>query len=206
MSMFDKNTELTSGSSDEMSNLDIYLGLTTDERIFIPGVYENGLITICGSSSYKSYLMESWDIFKPKKIIPIALTAWGDLIYVEAGSQVTQMFFMQKHKGIEIDISPHEFIVYILRNEEEGEEFLQTSKFRRVLNKCGPLTYGNCYIHEPWQLWNVSESIGNWTMGDNSVYIDLVGQTWPQRDKALEAMKKAGKEGRAPKIKVSISE
>ena len=206
MRLFEENTILTSQANEVMSNLDIYLGLSEDDRVFLPGTYNYGLITICGNQRYTQDLMQSWEYFEKRKILPIAINAWGDLIYMEKDIEYVKMFFPQSHKGIEIEIEPHKFIVYILRNEEAREEYLQADKFQTIYDKLGPIRYGKCYYHNPWQLWNITEELSGWKIGDNSIYLDLVGQTWPQRSKVLEDMKKAGKEGRPPKIKISISD
>lgn len=139
------------------------------------GIYNNGLISVLDIDITVS-VMKSWEWRFQKHFIPIVSTAFGDLFLYSPRSD-NCYFFQPQYNTLElITDNIDELLNSALVYGKIKESVLLESKFNEVSKMIGNLKYTETYILKPWILLGGNDSIENYSIGNLSVYLDLVSK------------------------------
>lgn len=139
------------------------------------GAYNNGLLMILDAVSGRS-ILTSWEPLIGRGCTGLVTTAFGDIFFWNPSNG---MNFLEVQRGeVEfIDPEVEWFLSDFLINPTVIESVLRAEQFERLVKKTRPLRYHEAFILEPWQLLGGQEKDENFTIGQCSTYLDLVGQT-----------------------------
>lgn len=146
-----------------------------------PGVYNNGLLTICAEGDFDFDTLSEWSSLVGERALPIAFNAWGD-VFCASYSQERFLLLMPQENGIvDLGQSLNSFYESMPKSPELRESFLQFDLFQKVRPVIGELPYGSCYILKPYQiLGGDPDSVSSYMVGHVAVYLSLVAQTLSQ--------------------------
>lgn len=145
-----------------------------------PGVYDDGLLTVCGES-YKKFQLHSWEWLLGEKCMLMAFLAWGDFICVSFKERKFYLVISQEGGKVCLGDNLESVFDYNLAAEIFFEKILLPDKFSEVCKAVGPLKYGECFVHDPWICLGNEEEIQNYDRKNFEIYIDLLGQTLEQK-------------------------
>jgi hypothetical protein len=174
-----KRTEINGGVlSPVLSKLDIE-----------SGVYNEGLITIFDAAT-SEIAMSSWRWLLGTDAIAFAANAFGDIFFWSESQGA--VYFLESQFGRstfidkDIDFVMNSFLI------EKGiqENVLHSDLFILVKSRVEALSYGECYIAEPWIMLGGSGKVETYSRGNIVVYLSLIGQAVHQ---LMENKKKAKK-------------
>lgn len=139
------------------------------------GIYNNGLISVLDIDITVG-AMKSWEWRFQKHFIPIISTAFGDLFMYSPRSE-NCYFFQPQYNTLElITDNMNELLNSALVNSGIKENVLLESKLNEVSKRIGFLKYTETYILKPWILLGGNDSIENYSVGDLTIYLDLVSK------------------------------
>jgi hypothetical protein len=67
-----------------------------------------------------------------------------------------------------------------LQEADVVEKVLRRSALDQLVARQRPLRYHEAFILDPWLIWGGVDRPENYKIGHCGIYVDLVGQTWPQ--------------------------
>jgi len=151
--------------------------LDITERLGItPGSYDNGLISILDKRLSEAVL-KSWRWLLGQDAIALAATATGDIFFWSQGQTSIYLLEAQLGQSTFVDKEADYFFNTFLVNSDIEEKVLKKPQFELLNARLGNLTYGDCYIAEPWKMLGGSENIDSFSTGALDVYLSLTGQT-----------------------------
>ena len=147
------------------------------------GVYNDGILTVCGDKNFSEKTICSWDFLVGEGAIPIALLSWGDFICASFKDKVFYLVLCQECDVVPIGNTLESVFDMNLSNKEFIKELMLKDKFVEVSRRCGSLAYGECYIHQPWEMYGGKGDVQGYEVGDAAIYIDMVANAWKQKNR-----------------------
>lgn len=139
------------------------------------GVYNEGEITLL-ADSFDLDGFASWPRPFLQDRSAVAVTAFGDCFCWHTETRQIDYLEVQRQKLIKAADDPDWFMDGLLTSPKIRAELLREDLVRRLVARLGPLSYGKCFILEPWQMLGGFDSPENYCIGDLEVYVNLVGQ------------------------------
>ena len=140
------------------------------------GVYNDGEITLV-ADSYDLDAFASWPEAFWENRFPLATTAFGDFFLWSRNTRQIEYLELQRQTLLKATQDPAWFLEGFLAGETVRKGLLREPLVKTLVARLGGLTYGKCFILEPWQMLGGVDVPENYTVGDAGVYINLVGQT-----------------------------
>jgi len=137
------------------------------------GVFMDGYIRIINPENYKDILFETYD--DAKKEIPIAVTAFGDIINWQ-GEAISLINFRFNYSAI---IAADEFDWFMnmdLTGKIFIKEDLKAEQYLKAKEKLGNLKFDECYGYVPLLALGGGEKVENLQKVNTKVHIDLITQ------------------------------
>ena len=148
-------------------------------RNISPGVYNNGLLTICNNDLPKNTL-DNWTWLTGQNSLILGYLAWGDYIYISFDDKKIYLVICQEGGKVCLGDNLESVFDYNLCNHNFLENVVLIQKFQLMQEKLGALKYGSCYVHQPYLMIGEEEDDDKYSVKDFLVYIDILGQTWKQ--------------------------
>jgi len=140
------------------------------------GVYNNGEISLL-ADSYDIDAFASWPRFFWENRSPLAITAFGDFFVWSRDTRQIDYLEVQRQTLLKATHDPVWFLEGFLTGSTVRRGLLREGLVKTLVARLGGLTYGKCFILEPWQMLGGADAPENYTVGDARVYVNLVGQT-----------------------------
>ena len=150
------------------------------------GVYNGGLLTIF-EESLGAEASRSWQWLLGEDARVLASTAFGDLFFWSG--RMDAIYFLDAERGTttfvdrKVDYVFNEF----LGVPEIKDQVLRRTKATLVIEKCGALAYGQCYVGVPLPSWGGSGDASTYQPYMLVVYLSLVAQEARRRLDARRA-------------------
>lgn len=144
-----------------------------------PGVYNKGLITIC-NNSYDDSTLDAWEWLIGKNCLIVGYLAWGDFIYISFDKKEFYIMLAQEQQNLCIGDNLESVFDYNLAADNFYEKIMLPDKFHEISSVLGELSFGECYVHEPWVALGNKELISNYKKKNFVLYIEVLGQTLRQ--------------------------
>lgn len=139
------------------------------------GVYNNGIICIL-DIDVSVNIMKSWEWRFGKSFIPIIATAFGDLFMYSPRNEKCYFFQSQYNTLDLITDSIDELLNKALIDNGIKANVLLEDKFNNLYKVIGHLKYNESYILKPWLMLGGKDVVENYSIGNLSVYLELVSQ------------------------------
>jgi hypothetical protein len=141
------------------------------------GVYEDGLLVVLRADDAEGFL-RSWSWLVGDNAKCLLTTGFGDVFYWARGA--VRWLNVQRATTEAIDSE----LGWVL-DEFLDKEIVETKMLRRPIlveltRRKRSLRYHEAFILDPWLIMGGEERVENYVIGHCGVYVDLVGQTWPQ--------------------------
>lgn len=148
-------------------------------KLIKPGVYNHGLLTICGAE-FDLKTLESWSWLTGKDALIIAYLAWGDFIYISFEKKAIFLVIAQEGDQIFLGDNLESVFDYNLASNKFYTKVMLPDKFDQLKNSLGELKYNECYAPTPWLMLGGTDTLENYKRLTFSIYIDIIGQSWSQ--------------------------
>lgn len=142
------------------------------------GVYSFGLLTLVNDFYEKKIDLKPWKQLYQNNYVPFAFTAFGNLFLFNIKNKLVSLFEPQFSRLTEIEIDLKEFFEGFLSNNGIINDLIKKDYVSQVLNFNEQLSYGECYILQPWSLLGGNDEPENYEKGDFATYFDLVSQAY----------------------------
>ena len=153
-------------------------GLLRDGRpVPQPGVYGKGLLTILTRSDADQFL-RSWTWLTGNDARCLLTTGFGDVFYWAKG--YVRWLNVQRGTIEPIDADLGWVLDEFLEKEIVVTKMLRGSVLEDLVRRQRELRYHEAFILNPWLIMGGDDRLENYSVGHCGVYVDLVGQTWPQ--------------------------
>lgn len=139
------------------------------------GVYDNGLITFMGEK-FSEQIWSNWSSKYSNDYIPFASSAFGELFLFNSRSKAIEHFCPQTEHFEFIDSDTAWVINEFPSMSEVKLDVLKSNLVDAIIQNAGKLTYGNCFILQPWQRLGGKEIPQNFHVGELDVYHRLLSQ------------------------------
>lgn len=139
------------------------------------GVYNGGLLTILGES-LSSEASRPWQWLLGTDARALASTSFGDLFFWSG--RMEAVFFLEVERGTTTFVNKEVGYVFndFLNIPELKDQVLHRTKATLVIERCGALSYGQCYVGVPLPSWGGSGDASTYQPGMLAVYLSLVAQ------------------------------
>ncbi|MGP4842945.1 T6SS immunity protein Tdi1 domain-containing protein [Marinobacter sp. 1Y8] len=145
------------------------------------GVYNGGLLTICDSQNFDEVTLNDWEWLVGKNSLIIGYLAWGDFICASLEHESFYLVLVQEKHLVSLgNLLKGVFDVNLI-DSGFRRELMWEDKFDTLKEKLGELSYGECFVPEPWPMLGGKERLEDYKKGNFATYVSLVGQEWAKR-------------------------
>lgn len=140
------------------------------------GIYNKGIISVL-DIDISVNIMKNWEWRFGKSFIPIIATSFGDLFMYSPRSENCYFFQPQYNTLDLVTDSLDELLNKALIDNKIISKVLLKDKFNNVYDTIGHLKYNESYILKPWLMLGGKDVVENYSIGNFSVYLELVSQS-----------------------------
>jgi len=140
------------------------------------GTYNYGLVAVVDADA-STTLLDSWKSLVGDSAIALITSGLGDVFFWKKDESAVYFLNVQRGTTELIDHDLHWFLNEFLTKEGVIEEVLRKTLFDSLVKHHRALRFHETFILEPWQMLGGEEKVENFTIGECSVYLDLVGQS-----------------------------
>ncbi|MEX3929435.1 T6SS immunity protein Tdi1 domain-containing protein [Paraburkholderia sp. BR10936] len=139
------------------------------------GVYNAGLLTILGDS-LGGEASRPWQWLLGRDARALASTSFGDLFFWSG--RMEAVYFLEVERGTTTFVDKEVSYVFndFLNIPEIQDRVLHRTKATLVIERCGALAYGQCYIGVPLPSLGGSGDASTYQPGMLGAYLSLVAQ------------------------------
>jgi hypothetical protein len=152
-------------------------GLVPTGEAPAPGVYDHGIVVVPSKDDCDGFL-DSWAWLIGEQARCLLTTGFGDVFFWADGW--VRWLNVQRGTTEPIDREATWFLTEFLAKDVVIDKMLRQSVLTQLTVRQRSLKYHEAFILEPWLIFGGVDSPESYTVGHCGVYVDLVGQTWPQ--------------------------
>jgi hypothetical protein len=142
-----------------------------------PGMYENGLLAVLGKQDAAG-LLDNWAWLIGADATCLLTTGFGDVFYWSGGW--VHWLNVQRGTTEPIDRELSWVLDEFLHKDTIDSKVLRRSVLNQLVERTRALRYHEAFILQPWLIMGGDDRLESYVIGHCGVYVDLVGQTWPQ--------------------------
>ena len=105
------------------------------------GTFMNGYIKVINPDDYQSIVDSTCCTYK--KVVPIFVTAFGDIITLESGEYIGILYY--RYGKFELLLKDFDFFLSRLTDRSFVNEFFSLNQYYRAINEHGMLLYKECF-------------------------------------------------------------
>ena len=139
-----------------------------------PGVYNDGLLTVLDAELANAALID-WRWLLGEDAVALAATTFGDLFFWSNKHGAVYFLEAQKGQSTFIDREVNYLFDVFLVNEGVRKELLRQNELSSLAARLKTLSYGECYIANPWTMLGGTGDLKTYEVGQLDVYLSLVG-------------------------------
>ncbi len=144
-----------------------------------PGIYNDGLLTVLDDELAIASLI-GWRWLLGHDVVALATTAFGDLFFWSDKHNAIYFLEVQKGQSTFIDREINYLFDVFLVNEGIRADLLREDELNSLTARLGAISYGECYIANPWKMLGGTGDLETYELGQLDVYLNLVGHAVQQ--------------------------
>jgi len=127
-------------------------------------VYSEGLLVIL-DEALSSELSAQWRWLLGADAQALAYTGYGDFFFWSEKHAAVFFIEVQRGRSTQVDRSVEFTLEQFLTQQGALDKVLQRERIEQLIAHLGPLTYGSCFIAQPWESLGGSGAVETFASG-----------------------------------------